>query len=233
MPSVQTVVKNYPTLSDPAKPAWHFGPPACWMNDPNGGCWHDGWWHVFYQHNPDGEEWTNMHWGHARSRDLVHWEHLALALLPQLGADEKTCCSGCLAFAADGRPYILYTSSKTDPAAALTQVLATPNDSEWRTWTQHVAEPFLALPTHDGPAFEGSWRDPFVFRTAGRTFLILGAALGDEAVVALYENSSGRPAGLDLPRHHPPRTEDRDSVLRVPVSHSVRREVGAHCIARA
>lgn len=161
------------------------------MNDPNGACWHDGWWHVFYQHNPDSEEWTNMHWGHARSRDLVHWEHLPLALYPQLGADEKTCCSGCLAFTADGRPCILYTSSKTDPAAALTQVLATPNDPEWRAWTQHVTEPFLALPTHDGPAFEGSWRDPFVFRTAGRTFLILGASLGEESVVPLYENRSG------------------------------------------
>lgn len=181
----------YPVITDRAKPAWHFGPPAHWMNDPNGACWHDGWWHVFYQHNPASEEWANMHWGHARSRDLVHWEHLPLVLYPQHAASEKHCCSGCLAFAADGQPSILYTSSKTDPDAALTQVLATPNDSEWRTWTQHVYAPFLALPTHGGPAFGASWRDPFVFRAAGRTFLILGADLGDEAVVPLYENPTG------------------------------------------
>lgn len=57
-----------------------------------------------------------MHWGHARTCDLIHWEHLPIALYPQHAAEEKHCCSGCLAFAADGRPYILYTSSKTVPA---------------------------------------------------------------------------------------------------------------------
>jgi len=181
----------YPLITDPARPQWHFGPPAYWMNDPNGACWHDGWCHLFYQHNPHGDEWGDIHWGHARSRDLVHWEHLPLALRPQLGAGEKHCYSGCLAFTVAGTPRILYTSVKTDPAAPATQVPATPADPGWRTWNQPVATPFLDLSTHDGPAFDRDWRDPFVFREAGRTFLILGATLGDETVIPLYENPAG------------------------------------------
>lgn len=180
----------YPIIADPARPAWHFAPPAQWMNDPNGVSWHDGYCHVFYQHNPHGDEWADMHWAHARSRDLIHWEHLPLALRPQLSAGELHCYSGCLARTATSEPRILYTSVPPVGQAA-TQVLATPTDSSWDTWTQHVATPFLDLKTHDGPAFDGDWRDPFVFHAEGRTFLVIGATLGDEAVVALYENPSG------------------------------------------
>lgn len=185
------ITPAYPAISDPARPRWHFGPPAHWMNDPNGVVWHDGWCHLFYQHNPGGDAWGDIHWGHARSRDLVHWEHLPLALRPQLNAGEKHCYSGCLAFTADGEPRILYTSVKSDPAAPATQVRATPTDAGWQAWTQHVATPVLDLATHGGPAFDRDWRDPFVFREAGRTFLILGATLGDETVIPLYENPAG------------------------------------------
>ncbi|MCC6415909.1 MAG: glycoside hydrolase family 32 protein [Opitutaceae bacterium] len=182
---------DYPVINDPARPVWHFHPPAGWMNDPNGVCWHNGWCHVFYQHNPGGDAWADMHWGHARSRDLVRWEHLPIALHPQLAGGELHCYSGCLAFTAGGAPRILYTSVKADPAAPATQVAASPDDADWRAWTQHIATPFLALCTHDGPAFDRDWRDPFVFRAAGRTFLILGATLDDETVIPLYENPAG------------------------------------------
>ena len=68
--------------SDPTRPAYHFHPPAGWMNDPNGTIYHSGWYHLFYQHNPFGDRWGSIHWGHARSRDLVRWEHLPIALGP-------------------------------------------------------------------------------------------------------------------------------------------------------
>ena len=184
---------DYPVVNDPARPVWHFGPPAQWMNDPNGTAWHDGWFHVFYQHNPGGDEWGDIHWGHTRSRDLVHWEHLPLALRPRHADGEKHCYSGCLALTATGEPRILYTSVPADSARPATQVLAIPDDSDWRAWTQQVGTPFLDLATHGGPAFDfdRKWRDPFVFRAEGRTFLILGATLGTEAVIPLYENPDG------------------------------------------
>lgn len=61
----------------------HFTPPKGWMNDPNGLIYYEGVYHMFYQHNPYSNKWDSMHWGHAKSTDLVHWEHLPIALYPE------------------------------------------------------------------------------------------------------------------------------------------------------
>lgn len=99
--------------ADPARPVYHFRPPSGWMNDVNGPLLHQGYYHIFYQLNPyrtDGRYGT--HWGHARSRDLVHWEHLPLAVWPSTELGESSCYSGTAGFDANGRPIILYTSTK-------------------------------------------------------------------------------------------------------------------------
>jgi fructan beta-fructosidase len=64
------------------RPQFHFSPEANWMNDPNGMVYLDGEYHLFYQYHPDSTVWGPMHWGHAVSKDLVHWEHLPIALFP-------------------------------------------------------------------------------------------------------------------------------------------------------
>ncbi len=64
------------------RPQYHFSPPAKWMNDPNGMVYYKGEYHLFYQYYPDSTVWGPMHWGHAISKDLVHWEHLPIALYP-------------------------------------------------------------------------------------------------------------------------------------------------------
>lgn len=64
------------------RPQFHFSPEANWMNDPNGMVYYEGEYHLFYQYFPDGNVWGPMHWGHAISKDLVHWEHLPIALYP-------------------------------------------------------------------------------------------------------------------------------------------------------
>jgi fructan beta-fructosidase len=71
-----------PNYSEPHRPQFHFSPPAMWMNDPNGMVYYAGEYHLFYQYHPQGDKWGPMHWGHAITRDLVHWEHLPIALEP-------------------------------------------------------------------------------------------------------------------------------------------------------
>ncbi len=70
------------TNTERFRPAYHFTPAYGWMNDPNGMFYLDGVWHLFYQYNPYASVWGNMHWGHATSTDLLHWEHQPVALAP-------------------------------------------------------------------------------------------------------------------------------------------------------
>src|SRR5205807_398558 len=77
------------------RPGYHFLAPAGMMNDPNGPIFFGGKWHMFYQHNPYGNDWGPVHWGHAVSSDLVRWDHWPIALAPSIDRAEEGCWSGC------------------------------------------------------------------------------------------------------------------------------------------
>ena len=74
---------DYSYFSEPYRNQYHLQPFSKWTNDPNGLCYFNGWYHVFYQTNPFGLQWGAMFWGHARSRDLIHWEFLPVCLFPE------------------------------------------------------------------------------------------------------------------------------------------------------
>jgi sucrose-6-phosphate hydrolase SacC (GH32 family) len=143
------------------RPQLHFSPAKNWMNDPNGMVFHDGEYHLFYQYNPFGDRWGHMSWGHAVSRDLVHWEHLPLALAEESGVmifsgSAVVDWRNTSGFGADGKPPLvaIYTGHYTERRLQ-NQHLAYSTD-RGRTWTKHPGNPVLDIG-------EADFRDPKVF----------------------------------------------------------------------
>jgi beta-fructofuranosidase len=177
--------------ADPMRPVYHFRAPANWINDPNGPIFYKGYYHMFYQHNPYGDGWGHMHWGHARSRDLVHWTHLPMALWPSTDLGEEHCFSGCATINGLGQPMIFYTSIHQGKSAGdYAEQWAALGDDHLITWRKDPANPVLTEQLH-GDVKIYDWRDPFLFRNDGKTYLVLGGNLnhgkGGQAVVNLYE----------------------------------------------
>jgi sucrose-6-phosphate hydrolase SacC (GH32 family) len=80
MDSQGSAAKVLSIFGEDFRPRFHFTPERNWMNDPNGLLFYKGKYHLFYQHNPEGNLWGNMSWGHATSTDLFNWEHLPIAI---------------------------------------------------------------------------------------------------------------------------------------------------------
>ncbi|MCO5191628.1 MAG: glycoside hydrolase family 32 protein [Anaerolineae bacterium] len=177
--------------NDPTRPRYHFCAPFGWMNDPNGTIFHAGYYHVFYQWNPHDDDWGSIHWGHARSTNLIDWEHLPVALKPDRSLGEEHCFSGCLMLRKGQPPMILYTAigPQMDVYDGAQQWAAL-GDENLLSWRKHPANPILTAQLH-GAVEIVDWRDPFVFEHNGQTFLLLGGALSEKerkaAVVLLYE----------------------------------------------
>ncbi|CAM0903609.1 unnamed protein product [Alopecurus aequalis] len=138
--------------------AFHFQPEKNWMNDPNGPLYYKGWYHLFYQWNPEAAVWGNISWGHAVSRDLVHWLHLPLAMVPDHWYDINGVWTGSATHLPDGRIVMLYTGSTED--AVQVQLLAEPEDPSdplLRPWAKSESNPVLVPPPGIGLT---DFRDP-------------------------------------------------------------------------
>lgn len=91
------------------RPDFHLSARTGWMNDPNGFSFYNGKYHMFYQYYPYDSHWNSMHWGHAVSSDLLHWEYLPAALAPDEPYDRDGCFSGSAIELPDGRQLLMYT----------------------------------------------------------------------------------------------------------------------------
>jgi fructan beta-fructosidase len=149
---------NPATNPTPVRPLFHFTPAANWINDPNGLVYYAGEYHLFYQYHPHSTVWGPMHWGHAVSTDLLHWEALPIALYPdELG----TIFSGSAVidwqnsagFGAEAMVAIF----THDAPVGQRQSLAYSTD-RGRTWTKYAGNPVIATPQG-----EKDFRDPKVF----------------------------------------------------------------------
>jgi fructan beta-fructosidase len=151
-----------PAAGEPLRPRVHFTPARNFMNDPNGLVFYKGEYHLFYQHNPFGETWGHMSWGHAVSPDLLRWQHLPVALREEDGVmifsgsvvvDWRNTSGLCAPRAED--PSCLIAIYTGHGRGRQTQNLASSQD-RGRTWTNYAKNPVIDLGLKD-------FRDPKVF----------------------------------------------------------------------
>jgi beta-fructofuranosidase len=156
------------------------------MNDPNGLIQFDGEYHLFYQHNPHDAYWARMHWGHAVSRDLVHWNHLPIALTPSPnGPDATGCFSGCCIIDSDGTPTLLYTGVSDEHYLNQVVCLAT-NEDGLRSWRKHP-EPVLHPPAS---FLLRGFRDPFVWRNGDEDWhMLIGSGAREQGGILFHYTS--------------------------------------------
>lgn len=144
---------------EPFRPVYHFTPSFGWMNDPNGMVYKDGVYHLFYQYNPYGSMWGNMHWGHTVSRDLVNWEQQPVALerdtMGHIFSGSSVVDKNNTAGFGEGAIVAFYTSA-SDKNGQI-QCLAYSTDNG-RSFTKYQNNPILT-------PFDGlrDFRDPKVF----------------------------------------------------------------------
>jgi fructan beta-fructosidase len=162
------------------RPTYHFSPLYGWMNDPNGMVYKDGEYHLFYQHNPYGSKWGNMHWGHAISKDLINWEHRPDAITPDaLG----TIFSGSAVVDTDntagfgaGAIVAIYTQNSDRQV----QSIAYSTDNG-RSFTKYENNPVLTSDARD-------FRDPKVFWHKETQRWIMLLAVGQEMQIFSSSN---------------------------------------------
>lgn len=163
------------------RPLFHFTARQGWLNDPNGLVFHDGEYHLFFQHNPESVYWGNLSWGHAVSTDLLHWKELQPALYPDdLGtifsgsAVEDTQNTSGFQENVNAPLVAVYTSAGAfvTPSKPYTQSIAFSTD-RGRTWQKYEHNPVLAH-------VEGNNRDPRVFWHAESRHWVMVLYLADD-----------------------------------------------------
>jgi levanase/fructan beta-fructosidase len=190
---VQNDDMDFALIDEKFRPLYHHTPKRGWMNDPNGMFYKDGVWNLYYQYNPYGSMWGNMHWGHSTSTDLIHWKDEGVALAPDVWG---TMFSGSCVVD-KGTVVAMYTASRPTPFGGdvQAQCIAFSNDGG-KTFTKYEGNPVLTAEDKD-------FRDPKVFwhEHTGKWIVVL--AVGQEVQFYSsknlkewkYESSFGREYG--------------------------------------
>ena len=188
------------------KPHLHFTAPDHWINDPNGLIYYQGYYHIFYQHFPYASKWGTMHWGHAITKDFIHYQHLPIALYPSKHYDRNGCFSGS-AIEKDNKLYLYYTAiqyTKENPEYFHVQY----SDDDL------IASQALLI-SHDGLTFDNQYdkhlildvikdsslgsqqhtRDPKVWKYQNKIHMVVGSKIpyekGYHGEVLFYESEDG------------------------------------------
>ncbi|MFS4416096.1 glycoside hydrolase family 32 protein [Maribacter sp. 2307ULW6-5] len=182
----QMAKSQHQKFREPHRPQFHFTPPSQWMNDPNGMFHYNGEYHLSYQYYPDSTVWGPMHWGHAISKDLIHWEHMPIALYPDslgyiFSGGTVVDVNNTSGFGSGNNPPMVATFTYHDPegekAGATdfqTQGIAYSTD-KGRSWKKYAGNP--VIPNQDKIR---DFRDPKVVWHPDTEKWILSLAAYDE-----------------------------------------------------
>ena len=166
------------------RPQIHFTPAKNWMNDPNGMVYADGVYHLFYQYNPQGNDWGNMSWGHATSTDLMHWTEQPVALMrDELGAIFSGSCvidkDNTAGFGANAMVALYTSAGETGDVAGKQQQSMAYSTDGGKSFTRYTANPVIK---ND----DDNLRDPKVFWHAESKQWVMALAKGWKMGVEFY-----------------------------------------------
>lgn len=165
---------------------YHFMAQTGWLNDPNGLIYFRGKYHFFFQYNPYHGFWDRMHWGHATSEDLLHWEYQPLALAPSESYDDhpKGGCFSGSAIERDGKLYLMYTGSvNRGNGFEQTQCIAYSEDGIH--FEKYAGNPVITVP--DGVPSD-LFRDPKVWKHGDTYYMVCGASRNRRGMALLYRS---------------------------------------------
>jgi len=170
---------------DPMRPQFHLLPARNWMNDPNGPIYFNGMYHMFFQYNPLAATWGDMSWNHAVSPDMLHWQHLPVAVTPTPDSPDAFGCFSGSAIQVGKRVYAVYTGTKESTSDLATirdgqnkiqesQCLAYSDDPRLVTWTK-LPRPIVPRPP-EGLDITG-FRDPSAWKQGDWYYMTVGSGI--------------------------------------------------------
>ncbi|CYV01556.1 glycoside hydrolase family 32 protein [Streptococcus suis] len=154
------------------KPQAHLTPETGWMNDPNGFIYFRGEYHLFYQFNPYESVWGPMHWGHAKSKDLVNWEHLPVALAPDKDYDKDGCFSGS-AIVKDDVLWLMYTGHIVNEDGTVSQVQNMAFSTDGIHFEKIDQNPVATAEGLPEEVIANDFRDPKIFEKDGHYYSVV------------------------------------------------------------
>ena len=186
----QFEAENIPKIAMNARPAYHLTGSRGWINDPNGFSVYKGELHLFYQANHYAMEAGSIHWGHVKTRDLIHWERVPVALAPDMPYDRDGCFSGGAVETPDGKHMIMYTGYVEEGTdIRQTQCIALGDGIDYE---KYALNPVLAEADLPAGGSIADFRDPKIWREAdGYMSALVNRDKDGKAVVLIYESMDG------------------------------------------
>ena len=178
------------------RPVFHLTPRVGWMNDPNGFSYYNGEYHIFYQYNPYSSHWDTMHWGHAKSKDLIHWEYLPAVMAPDEEYDFEGCFSGDAIELDDGRQMLIYTGVSVGKDSEGRRVQSQDQNIAFGDGTDYVKyeqNPVIRQELIPGDIRKGEFRDPKIWRDKNGDFVCLASVMTKERLgrIVLFKSQDG------------------------------------------